>query len=709
VNRTHLILPALAAGTLALGAAAPAGAEAASRCTALKATHVTIVPGADTVTVKWRAPRVHPPKLAYRVARGGQVIGQTSGTRMRVRVSAGVAARITVTAVVGGRKTHCRVVRVFAGGGKVRRGAPGAVKGLAARSAGPRKVRLTWDSAARGSKPIAGYRVLRGGRALQTTRKLSLVLRVRGRKASRIQVAAVDRAGRMGPRSGAVTIVAGHTSPSVPSGLAASDVSPTAATLSWGRSTAVRGRIAGYRLLRDGRTVGGVKGTSTRLANLISAQSHTYQVLAVDSLGWASNPSDTVNVTTGHDAPGAPSAPTAVSIADTTITLAWDPAALPAGSRLRGYRLIRDGKVVAQVAGTRASVGNLAAKSVHDWSVATVDTLGYTSVPSPASRIVQGDPDPTRGGVHAFLLASTSSSFTAFRTHYRQVGVVYPTFYDCNLSSGRIVGANDQQIVTFARDRRVKVMPRFNCQDTDVIHRILNEPGLRSQWIDGMTSLAVQNGWDGVNVDLEAADAAERNPLTSFMAELSGRLHAQGKLLSQAVSAKTADDPSHPRSGTFDYAELSKYNDYTFVMAWGIHWATSAPGAQDHMAWVRQVRDYVASMPLKSKFVMGTMLYAMDWPAGGGKSHPAGAWHYAELAPLMSRYGGKPVFDPDAESWHYAYTDGSGVPHDVWYSDAGAVGDRVALARERGLGVGFWRIGQEDDRIWSDPRLPAAG
>ena len=105
---------------------------------------------------------------------------------------------------------------------------------------------------------------------------------------------------------------------------------------------------------------------------------------------------------------------------------------------------------------------------------------------------------------------------------------------------------------------------------------------------------------------------------------LSGRLHANGKLLSQAVSSKISDVPNHPRSTAFDYVALSQYNDYVFVMAWGIHWATSAPGAQDDASWVRQVADYVATMANKPKFVMGTMLYGFDWPAGGGRQPTRG-------------------------------------------------------------------------------------
>lgn len=70
---------------------------------------------------------------------------------------------------------------------------------------------------------------------------------------------------------------------------------------------------------------------------------------------------------------------------------------------------------------------------------------------------------------------------------------------------------------------------------------------------------------------------------------------------------------------------------------------------------------------------------------------------------------GSPIWGSRSRGLHWphgAYRDGSGVPHDVRYSDGPAVGDRVELARARGLKVGFWRVGQEDERIWSDPRMP---
>jgi spore germination protein YaaH len=680
VIRRSLIL---AAGMLL---AAPAGALAAD-CAQIKPVRVKLEPNAagDTVTVSWRTRGRGPSNLAFRVSRDGATVGQTSGRKLDVRVSAGRSQKILIKAVLGERVTRCNATVRYG----AKQAAPARVTGLYTARRGGR-VKLSWDRA-RGA-----YRVVRNGVTIARTRRTSLTVSSEGR----YQVGA----GRT-KLSQPVTIKGDHVPPSVPVAPAAIEVTETSATLSWRRARAFGGRVRGYRVIGRGRTLATTRGNRARVTGLTKGRKVTLRVVAVDSLGWTSKRSAKVTVTTGHSAPKAPAAPRAASVTDTAVTLAWPKAKLPYGSKLRGYRVMRDGAVVTQVAASQATIGNLAPKATHDWTIAAVDTRGYASAPSPATRVTQAAPPPTAGGVQTFLLASTEASFAAFRKHYNQVSVVYPTFYDCR-ANGEITGANDARIVSFAQDRHVRVLPRFNCQSGATLHRIFTEPALRNYWLNTVTALIDQYGWDGVNIDFEAGYASDRNAMTSFMAELSDRVHARGKLLSQAVSAKTADVANHPRSTIFDYVELSKYVDYVFVMAWGIHWATSSPGPQDDYDWVRQVGDYVAGMPNKHKFVMGTMLYGFDWPNGGGSSNPATPLHYAEIQQLIASTGATPQYDSTRHSWHLRYRDGSGSTHDVWYSDGPAVGDRVQLARARGLKVGFWRVGQEDERIWTDPRLP---
>ena len=702
--RPRSLLPLLAvpAGVLAL--AGPA--QAAAKCSDLKPAKITFKANkAGTVTtVSWRKPKRAPKGLRYRVARDGDVVGQTGSRRMRVKTSAGSNPKITITAVLKGRVTRCKVTK------RAVAKAPGRVPNVTVTPKDDDRVVLRWDKAGRGSAAIKRYRVLRDGKKLRDVKGRALTLRISSNRTNAYQVAAVDAFGKAGRASSKVTVKTGHRAPTVPVGLAASDVSDTQATLSWGESSALRTRVASYRLLDGaGRTVSSVRATSTRLANLPSGQTRTYRVLAVDTLGWASAPSEAVSFTTGHFPPAAPGAPQPVSVSDTSVTLQWAPAALPSGSKLRGYRVMRDGAVVSQVPSESATVGNLAPKATHGWSVAAVDTRGYVSAASPVTQVAQADPPATTGDAHAFLLASTDASYAAFRKHYGQLGAVHPTFWDCNTSTAAIEGRNDAPIVSYAQDRKVKVLARYNCQRTAIVHKILTDPATRATWLDTMVADAVNYGYDGVSLDFEAVAADDRDALTAFVAELASRLHARGKLLAQAVSAKVKDVPNHPRSTAFDYVELSKHVDYVFVMAWGIHWATSAPGAQDDLVWVKQVVDYVSSLPRTEKYVMGTMLYGMDWPNGGGsKENEADGRFYGDIMAISARYGAAPVYHPEHDSWQLKYTDDAGTPREIWYSDATNVANRVKLARDRGLGIGFWRLGQEDERIWSNPLVGGA-
>jgi spore germination protein len=122
------------------------------------------------------------------------------------------------------------------------------------------------------------------------------------------------------------------------------------------------------------------------------------------------------------------------------------------------------------------------------------------------------------------------------------------------------------------------------------------------------------------------------------------------------------------------------------------------------LPWATKVADYVAKQPNLAKFILGTPLYGMDWPSGGGPANPATALQYADTEALAAQVGATPTLDPVAQELHFSYTSG-GVSHDVWFNDLASVSQRVALARARGLGVGIWRLGTEDPAIWTDPQL----
>ncbi len=603
--------------TLTLVAALPGAAAAASkprRCAAQtpRALVFERPAGATSGLLRWK-PSLRASRRAktrFRVYRGAAVIGQTPRRTMRIRVRVGRTHTLTVTAVnAAGRATRCRA-RIVSGDSYRVASAPRMVTVGATDGAG---TTISWEPSQAGSSPVAAYRVRRDGATYRQTRGMSIPVPLSSNRSAAFTVTAVDRRGVESAPSEAVRITTGHTPPPTPANVRVSEVTDTAVALEWSPSVPARGRLSGYRIIRDGDPLFQVRGTSARATNLWASRGYTFRVQAVDSLGGASAPSAPVTVRTQ-------------------------------------------------------------------------------------------DPEPTQGRLHAFLLASTDQSFRDFQAHYRQIATVHPTYYDC--TTGAVMIGNDDPLITgWAQARRVEVLPRFNCQRTSVLNRILNDPVLRQSWIDGIVQRVTDSGADGASLDFEAGLYTDRAAYSSFVADLAARLHAQGQRLTIAVSAKTADVPRHPRSTFFDYRALSASADQIFVMAWGIKWATSGPGAQDDIRWVTSVADYVKTMPDPSKFVMGTQLYAMDWPAGGGPARPATAYEHADAMAMAQRMGATPRLDAPTDALTFRYTDAGGTLHDVWYADATTVERRFALATARGLGIGVWRLGQEDQRLWDSPLL----
>lgn len=566
------------------------------------------------------------------------------------------------------------------------------------RQAGQMTGVLRW----RAPRGATRFRVLRNGKVVGQTRRRALRIAVQLDRSYKLAVVPLTRAGKR-TRCGVTRKVrVAYQPPGAPQSLAiAGDERGLA--LDWLPGARGDGRPAGYRLLRNGVSVGQTKATAWSLG-AVPNRTYRFAVVAVDSRGRTSAASNSVTAVTGHAPPSAPRELQAMSVSESEIGAQWQPSSIGNG-RIVGYRVLRDGIVWRQVSATSAVIDNLAASTDYDISIIAVDGLGYQSAPSAPATARTQSPVPTSGHAHAYLLASTDQSFEDFRAHYRQIGYVYPTYFDCT-NDLDIVGRDDPLVTRWAQARSVILMPRVNCQGTTRVHRVLTEQPLRNRWLDQLEALAVDQGYDGISLDFEAGPASDRAAYSSFVAELAARLHSHGKLLTLAASAKARDSLTHPRSGIFDYPRISQDADWVVVMVWGLHWSTSAPGAQDELPWARSIADYVAMMPLHRKFVYGTNLYAMDWPSGGGPAHRAETEQYGELVPRLPSLGATTWLDTSVDGVHSTYTDAGGAPHDVWFPDAGTTGRRLQMAADRGFGgVGFWRLGMEDQRVWDNPLI----
>lgn len=228
-----------------------------------------------------------------------------------------------------------------------------------------------------------------------------------------------------------------------------------------------------------------------------------------------------------------------------------------------------------------------------------------------------------------------------------------------------------------------------------LIHQLLTSPALRRNLVGSILAMLQQYGFGGVNIDFEFVPPADRAFLTQFMTELVAVLKPAGFLVTISVPAELEDNPRHPFSGAFSYPELAAVSDQVYVLAYDEHF--TIPGPIASLGFVRAVLDYALSVIPREKIRLGVPVYGYDWAEGAGIPETLTYYQAVERA---RRYGAAIFYDTVAQELTYRYV-ADGVSHTVWFEDVNTVAAKLNLARELGLpGVGFWRLGQEDRRVW---------
>jgi len=320
----------------------------------------------------------------------------------------------------------------------------------------------------------------------------------------------------------------------------------------------------------------------------------------------------------------------------------------------------------------------------------------------PTSKVAPARP------LQAYLLASAPDSLRDLRAHARSIGVLYPTYYDCAVPSGRVTGADVPEDTSYARAQGIAVMPRFNCQRGATVHLILTQPALRAATLERLSAIARDPSFQGLNLDFENGGASDRQALTAFVAALAARLHAMHKKLSVVVAGVSEDDP-RKSTGFYDDRALAALADSVFVLAWGAHWEGSAPGPIAPLGAASATAAYLASLPNARRFVLGAPMYGLDWARSGGHAHPAEALQYSGVVALVHARHARVRSDPASHELTFGYSDAAGVPHTVWSMDADADAALLRIARAYGLAAGLWRLGQEDQGLWSSAALQSLG
>ena len=309
-----------------------------------------------------------------------------------------------------------------------------------------------------------------------------------------------------------------------------------------------------------------------------------------------------------------------------------------------------------------------------------------------------------------------------------------------------------------ARAEDIKIIPTVMTSETNGIHEILSNPDTREDHIEAIVKMVQRGKYDGVDIDYEGKKSQTRDYYSAFLKELKAELG--DKILSCTIEARTPPTSLYrvvPSSIDYvnDYAVIGQYCDQVKIMTYDQQRADLklndakkgfpyAPVAD--VDWVRKVVALTIQSIPKEKIRLGIPTYGRIWEIGVEPQQfktysQIKATNHVPATELADDLGITPIRNLAGElSYTYipetttdpissviratasavsgsagngsatafaalAFSNSSKLParfNIVWWSDAEAVRQKVALAKEFGLGgVALFKIdGDEDQDIW---------
>lgn len=344
------------------------------------------------------------------------------------------------------------------------------------------------------------------------------------------------------------------------------------------------------------------------------------------------------------------------------------------------------------------------------------------------------------------------------RAHMDKLSVVYPFVYTVTQSGGLkdMAGMKKtewKRLVQDARSRGVLVIPTVMTSNTEAIHTILSDSTLRARHVKAIVDVVKKGKYDGIDIDYEGKRASTKTYFSQFLRELKEALG--DKILSCTIEARTPpedlyrDVPTDLRYAN-DFEQINDHCDRVNIMTYDQQRADlslndARKGAPyipvSDVEWVEKVMKLTKKTIDPEKLYVGVATYGAEWEL---TVEPEWFKEYKKLWALNPSYAEstakkekvKAVRNSAGElSYTYlpksskktvgtysvpagtssgdkaalqalAYANKTGkatVVHVVWWSDAQAIADKVALAKRLGLaGVAIFKIdGGEDKALWS--------
>ncbi|WP_185763129.1 glycosyl hydrolase family 18 protein [Niallia circulans] len=294
----------------------------------------------------------------------------------------------------------------------------------------------------------------------------------------------------------------------------------------------------------------------------------------------------------------------------------------------------------------------------------------------------------------------SDKSLTAFNKYFNTIATDTFSFDE----DGYLIGEAPKEQLSYAKKKNINtyaVISNFGEQDfdADLAHQVMTDKLVKNRFIKQVAKVAEENGYTGVNIDLEAVYPEDRIPLSSLIKDISAVLHDNQIKLMVSVPAKTNDDKDNAWTWPYDYEKIGNYADYIQVMTYDEHGSWGSPGSLVSMKWLENTLSYSINNIKASKVLMGIPAYGYDWNLTDASKNRIVQWD--EIQTLTKNDKIKPTYNKKTESVMFNYRDKNKQEHVVWYENETAIEKKTKLVKKYKLGgVSVYALGNETKAFW---------
>ena len=345
------------------------------------------------------------------------------------------------------------------------------------------------------------------------------------------------------------------------------------------------------------------------------------------------------------------------------------------------------------------------------------------------------------------------------KKNIRDIDIIYPFSYVAK-EDGTLKDLADMEssewvkFIKYAHSKHVDVVPTVMWSDGGSIHANLSYPELRKKHIDNIIDMVKEGDYDGVNIDYESKFSTTIDHFSAFLTELKEEL-GDDKILACTIEARTPPDSLYktvpsPLLYANDFKVIAEVCDTVEIMAYDQQRAdlklNDTKSGMPYMPvadvdWVEKVAQLALKDIPKEKIMLGIPTYGHHYEVTVGPNwfknyRKIGALNLPDILDVAKEYkvtpgrnkagemsytyfpkssffkvlsalpvplGTQKGNEAAAQALLYANKTGQEVKFNMaWYSDAGAITQKVSLAEKYDLkGVAIFKFdGEEDRSMW---------